>query len=114
MTTTPDESDEVKSGWHEDLSPSEQIRHEVIVYGGISGEDLMSLAQDAYDNARVSLQALVVTPPAAWDTEHAREQEVEYLGWCMALGKTVLAIWGRGLDWAPADEPEVISEDDAA
>src|SRR5262249_53902490 len=114
MQNTADDSGEVKGGWSEGLTPSEEIRHEVIVYANIQDVDLMGLAQEAYDNARVSLQELAALPRAEWDTDHAREQEMEFLGWCMALGKTVLAIWGRGLSWQAADEPEVVGEDDAA
>jgi hypothetical protein len=114
MKTKPDRGRKVKGGWPNSLTRSEYIRHEVILYAEIPDDCLTVLVEDAYQNAKESLLELTQTPRAAWDTDHAREQEAEYEAWCLALGKTVLAMWGLGFSWEPADEPEVIGEDDAA
>jgi hypothetical protein len=113
MTTKAKVGDEVKGadlpeGWPESL---EGLIGEIAEYEAISTDGLMGLAGEAYDNALERLREIAATPRELWDAPRAGFLEAEFLGWCMAVGRTMVTMWQRGCTWLPPDEPQVVEKE---
>jgi hypothetical protein len=92
----------------EALSESERVRRDIAAYKDIPADVLIKLAEYAYAQALVNQEAVETTPRQAWGMAESAVREAQFSSWVQTLGRLTLAMWKKGIAWAPADEPKVV------